>query len=400
MADRGFPATSSNEDRQATKHTAAQLSEARKQLTKAAKYYPLAEEGEAGFTIDLTDQLRDGTLFTKLRCQKVTAGSGAKKTESVQFQRGWWQPFVWALSQLRWSNAHHADDPLPRKRATSVSYVELACGIDVLTGGAFGPQHASYQLKAALAKYALGEIQRSAGRKYKVAGIELRKLLVHMGNTNATAAAGFPMLPGINRRPRFSEHRGVAGAVGTLIFYAKARQEKLAALMPRYPWVAVQWRPDWLALTWADITAKRQRGPDELRLDLKPRDARLAKDSSSVKRARTGPCAFGCSTSTQTKNSKTVWMAVPNPSPWSTVLPGESLCRKCYDRAQRTAKRSRHATALRRREDLQDAGEPAQLSRRLSSKTSLAAALAAEASSEAMHAGQVDAHMQGLDMRA
>ena len=40
-----------------------------------------------------------------------------------------------------------------------------------------------------------------------------------------------------------------------------------------------------------------------------------------------------------------------------------------------------------KRKELQDAGEPAQLSRRLSAKTSLAAALAAEASSDAMHAG-------------
>ena len=53
-------------------------------------------------------------------------------------------------------------------------------------------------------------------------------------------------------------------------------------------------------------------------------------------RARKGPCVNGCVTSSQkSKNGRPVWKAMPSPSPWPGTPSGSTLCRKCYDRANK-----------------------------------------------------------------
>ena len=46
-----------------------------------------------------------------------------------------------------------------------------------------------------------------------------------------------------------------------------------------------------------------------------------------------GPCIFGCRTSGKTTalaRRADRWQAVPSPSPWPGIRPGETLCMKCY----------------------------------------------------------------------
>ena len=56
-----------------------------------------------------------------------------------------------------------------------------------------------------------------------------------------------------------------------------------------------------------------------------------SKPRTSRKRARTGPCVLLCQqTSGTTSFRKARWNAVPSPSPWPRVSPGDTLCQKCF----------------------------------------------------------------------
>ena len=66
-----------------------------------------------------------------------------------------------------------AADKVPDRRKNSVSYVELACIADVLTGGAIGPRRATFAEKAAIFKEGMAQLTKKA----KVADDEGRNLV-------------------------------------------------------------------------------------------------------------------------------------------------------------------------------------------------------------------------------
>ena len=202
-----------------------------------------------------------------------------------------------------------------------------------------------------------------------------------MPTTLSAAALGFARLPGVNRRPNLAELPGLHTAIGALVCNANMSEEKLNAPMPRYIWYKAVWTPNVLADTCTMMAAKRLDAKwrdDILVPDLVPKDARiteLPKNAFSTSegagktgeaqatataaaaaatavttksKARTGPCSFGCETTTarQPRTGKPQWSSVPSPSPWPDKQPGETLCKKCYDKALALNKRKAMAQAV------------------------------------------------------
>ena len=62
------------------------------------------------------------------------------------------------MGHLQWSGQHYLDVPVGERRASSVTYLELACVIDTITKGTFGPPGASFRTKAALVEYGVKEL--------------------------------------------------------------------------------------------------------------------------------------------------------------------------------------------------------------------------------------------------
>ena len=151
--------------------------------------------------------------------------------------------------------------------------------------------------------------------------------------------------------------------------------------MPRYIWFKAAWSPNTLADTWTAIAAQRLDAKwrdDVLIPDLVPKDARITPMPEQVSKpkesrvnsrnvdtngrsdesekkvtpktkdaARKGPCSFGCQVTTakQQRTGKQQWNSVPSPSPWPGKQPGETLCKKCYDKALAINRRSAMAQA-------------------------------------------------------
>ena len=64
-------------------------------------------------------------------------------------------------------------------------------------------------------------------------------------------------------------------------------------------------------------------------------DAPSGDDSNPTRRSmakRSGPCHFGCTTTTNVRNGVQIWKAPPSPSPWPGVAKTASLCSKCYSK--------------------------------------------------------------------
>jgi hypothetical protein len=51
------------------------------------------------------------------------------------------------------------------------------------------------------------------------------------------------------------------------------------------------------------------------------------------RKAREGPCHFGCLNSAKRRAGKEVWMSTPTPSPWANVPTGTTLCSRHYEQA-------------------------------------------------------------------
>ena len=79
---------------------------------------------------------------------------------------------------------------------------------------------------------------------------------------------------------------------------------------------------------------------DSLEPELKQTSLMMPASTSAKRKARQGPCIFGCLQSSGKSRGKEQWFSVPAPSPWPGVDPGATLCRKCHNWA-RTAKRAR-----------------------------------------------------------
>ena len=280
-------------------------------------------------------------------------------------------------------------DKVPERRRTSVTYVELACLADILTGGAVGPRRGTFAEKAAIMKEGIQRLTKKANVTCTTSDdiVSADRFFCHLPTVCSASPVGFPALPGISRRPLIGKFPGVHAALGAMLNYAKMDDQVLDAVMPRYIWIKPAWREDPLLKTWEQLMAIRageEPRPDRLITNLqpfqilpqeskKPNKQEAAQTSEQaqqqqqqqqqqppppqqqqqeVKRRRTalqGPCVFGCEATTERSRGKQVWRRVPTPSPWASMKGGETICRKCYYRAMVILRKKRH--------DLQEGAE-------------------------------------------
>jgi hypothetical protein len=322
-------------------------------------------------------------------------GKFAKKSR-INIQDAWIEPMLWCLHNMEWTNKMNPDADTVQKRHTTCTFLELACAIDILTGGRCGPKGASFHEKTEICK----KIWTIAAVHFKFkARIELADSLP------AAAPLGYDGMPGVTRRPNFGKWPGLTRAIATTIRFAKKSEDGLMTKMPRVQW----FKPKWEASVMGEImeqleNRRRQLQSHEICPDMRQRTLRLStqraeckkdtgigtdngnapsggaqaqcqtviaqmdsgqvseheraggplgnanqdettKDIWSKGRKRIGPCHFGCTQTTNVRNGVQIWKAPPSPSPWPGIGSGASLCNRCYSKG----------IALRRRQNAERA---------------------------------------------
>ena len=147
----------------------------------------------------------------------------------------------WVLSQYAWSEPAAEGDNVLKRRQSSMSFLELACITDILTGGAFGPHRSSFAQKTALVTYAVKELFKIVNvAEENGAESSAKKAFRYLKDVPTAAACGFSALEGLNRRLQYADDKKLAEAVGILVCYAHSAEGKLCAPLPRYTWYTVK----------------------------------------------------------------------------------------------------------------------------------------------------------------
>ena len=102
-----------------------------------------------------------GKVHTRLKPGKMNIRAQDSR-KHIQFKREWYQPIAWVLDNVRWSRAYFSGDKICDKRKNSITYVELACVADVLTGGAIGPREATFDEKAQIFRQGMKQLMKGA----------------------------------------------------------------------------------------------------------------------------------------------------------------------------------------------------------------------------------------------
>ena len=148
-----------------------------------------------------------------------------------------------------------------------------------------------------------------------------KKSIKELPKAGAAITCGVNSLQGLSRRPVTDDHPTLAMLTATCLKLAAEDTQKLDLRIPHLKLAGLVWKPSGLF-----STAEAIRNRQELKLDAAPlRSKRRTKDK------REGPCVFGClPKATLSQNGSIQWYAVPDPSPWHGISPGETLCKKCY----------------------------------------------------------------------
>ena len=255
------------------------------------------------------------------------------KVAKIRCQLQWIEPFVWMLGQLRWTIPQNPAMTNVDKRASSFSWLELACLTAVLTGNAVGPHNASFLQLIAVVKqlwvmlHGFFEMSNDDGER-----LPLKQSFKLSDVAGAAIACGMPSSQGLNRRCILEDLPGISISVATLIKYASAMPDRLRTSVPGYRW----WKSKWQASGMLETHTQLRRlhyteaiEPNQMQIDhLRWRPRRVQR-----KAPLQGPCVFGCTTSTNTiasARTRQRWYRVPAQSPWPGIPPGEVLCMKCY----------------------------------------------------------------------
>jgi hypothetical protein len=151
----------SDSSNKAEVHTNTLIAAARKKFT-ACRWYPRKIVAETrGHTFNYTELEHNVQAHHKLREIWVNIAKGDRKANRIQFSYCWWDPLAWALSQFQWSCLYNEGEDMQSRRGTSCSWLELACAVDVLTGGAVGPQGSSFYCKSEIIKHGTLELLRT-----------------------------------------------------------------------------------------------------------------------------------------------------------------------------------------------------------------------------------------------
>ena len=328
---------------------------ARKKIMLAKRYYPTQDDRAESVKIE-ADLGHTHELHVKLRPKMVRIHATKARNNAIMFQRLWWQPISWLVDRFTWSRRAGDEAPIATRRACSISALEVACIVDVITGGAFGPNGASFAEKAALANFAVKEIARYVtGIDHDNKRVPAKKLLMPLKRVSSAAQCGFDGIEGFNRRLQIADDQRLVEAIGTLLTYARQSPDRLDTRMPRFHWYKPCWQPCALVNTLAQLGARRcgemdyedvlplklREGPLQLQMRQPPEVSESSKPGGRQQPRqgrpppRQGPCHFGCPTTYKNRHSQDCWRAVPDPSPWEGVAPGTTLCEKCYGKARR-----------------------------------------------------------------
>ena len=254
------------------------------------------------------------------------------KTSIIKCLLKWVEPFVWFMMQLRWTIRMSRTAPQAEKRATSASWLELACAVSVLTGKMTAPVEATFMQACAVTKQLWSMIAPffiiTNDRDFTS---PLKKCISFTEHAGAAITCGVSSAHGIDRRCIWEDLPGCSLAVASLIKFASKTTDRLRTTIPVCRWWKVKWHPSGMLETHQrlrQLSNVAPIGPDQLQVDYQ-----RWKRRKPPKVAITGPCIFGCTTSTKanpTSRAKQRWCHVPSPSPWPGVASGEVLCMKCY----------------------------------------------------------------------
>ena len=190
-------------------------------------------------------------MHEKLKGGTVTTSTQTGKKLHIKFLRAWWEPLVWAMGKMGWSEECNQEEPLMTQRQKSATWLEITLTVGLLTGNAIGCEEDTIHNKIAIVKQGFLEIVKKfnfISRKNSGApGIPGKKFLAGMGKCRSAAACGFDNLPGVNRRPCFSEIPGfrilrnssTAGIAANLLKKAVNLSESL--YQPRSPITHTKW---------------------------------------------------------------------------------------------------------------------------------------------------------------
>ena len=219
-----------------------------------------------------------------------------------------------------------------QKRACTMSWLEIACAVGILTGRAVFPSKSSFSMAAAIIKQMWDSvspymvIENEHGKD-----VPLRKFIAPCEAAGATITCGIAYGPGLCRRIVTDDHPSLALTIATLLKFAAKSECRLNTQFPACRWFKVLWHPSGLMETQEQLRAfadKARANPAAMRVDT----ANWKRKKVPAKKLA-GPCIFGCTSSTHTAargKDRELWYRVPNPSPWPEVSAGEVLCMKCY----------------------------------------------------------------------
>ena len=172
-----------------------------------------ATADDAALDIKLLALFEGGAVHDRIKIRTVATGAAGSYAKRIPFQSTWLQPIAWVLEQFGWSRRLKTDDGPSKKRQRSVTFLELTCAIELLTGHAVGPADAPYRVKIAVVKKGVEELlkQTPMWKRSQNSSMEL----IQKGES--AAMFGFPTLPGLHRRPTFSQFDKLNEAVATLM---------------------------------------------------------------------------------------------------------------------------------------------------------------------------------------
>ena len=276
----------------------------------------------------MADQYNLVQTMREVHLNKITWKLAVKGVRSVDAQLIWVEPFIWALLKLRWTPAPPPDAASVSIRERTCSWLELGLIIHSLSGGNAMPHDVTFAMCAAVTRnlwIALSKFFRAHG----AADLPklLKKVFIELPKAGAAVTCGIPNLKGVSRRPITDDFPKLATSIAALVKFAAATVDKMDAQIPLLKVVAECWQPSGLLETVLQMR-------NLVQVDYHPRRPR--------KRKRQGPCVFGCQPkATLSQNGSIQWYAVPEPSPWPGITPGETLCKRCYT-LSRTSVGKRH----------------------------------------------------------
>ena len=341
-------------------------------IGRLAPYYPI-DQSEDAFEVctDTSTFLTDVDVFNTIQARASKSGKNGICTE-------WMEPALWCLNSFRWSREYSESDDIVKRRRYSCTYVELACAIDILTGGRCGPKDASFADKAEICK-----------RIWTVASacLKFKTIIKNINDLPTIAPLGFQKMQGLSRRPDLGQWKGLANTVAAMVKFAKAENGALKTKLPRITWIKPCWQPSAMYDIFTKLNNKRKvLHEQEIHPDMVQRNIRMRSDPStngakgqscdasagrpggSQEQARgpegmdlsahinvqgtvlgdstrkhvprQGPCKKCDSvTTTNIKKGIQVWRNPPMPIPWPDIGPNDALCNRCYFRGMALRKK-------------------------------------------------------------